>query len=163
MELIDILANYLKENTSFSNQEVETICSFFQPERLSKEEILFANGSRYSKIVFVAEGILRSFIYDDNGEEIIKTFMSENDFIAEINSFENGTPAAFNVAAITPCQLLTLSKTDSEKLIGHLPKWEMAAKEGMTKAMNLMIRKFILPEYVPGQAKIPQWYVIGKG
>jgi hypothetical protein len=59
--------------------------------------------------------------------------------------------------------LLTLSKTDSEKLIGHLPKWEMAAKEGMTKAMNLMIRKFILPEYVPGQAKIPQWYVIGKG
>lgn len=136
-----ILTNYLKENSSFKPGEIETICSFFKSQSLAKEEPLFQKGSRFSKIVFVAEGILRSFIYDEDGEEIVKTFISPHEFFAEIGSFENETPCAFHVKAITSSKLLTLSKADSERLAKQIPGWEMAMKNETVKAMNTMIRK----------------------
>ena len=141
MEAHAILTDYLRKNSSFGSDEIETICSFFKSHSLAKEEPLFEKGSRFSKIVFVAEGILRSFINDENGEEIVKTFISPHEFFAEIDSFEKETPCAFNVNAVTPCKLLTLSKTDSVALTKKLPEWQTAMQHAAMKAMNAMIRK----------------------
>jgi len=141
MNPTDILKQYLKENASFSLEAIETIGTFFQSRTLSKEEPLFTKGSRFPHIIFVAEGILRSFIYDDRGEEIVKTFISENEFFAELDSFEKGLPCAFNVSAITPCELLTLSRSAAQTLTEKVPGWEFAMKNEAMKAMNAMIRK----------------------
>ncbi len=141
MEATNILNNYLRQNSSLSIDDTRTICSYFQFKELLKEDILFKKGSRFTKIVFVAQGILRSYIHDENGEEIIKHFITENDFFTEIESFDKEIPCAFNVAAVTNCKLLTLSKTDSELLCAKIPKWEYFIKNEAILAMNSMIRK----------------------
>jgi len=141
MESMNILFNHLKQNSSFNLEEINTICSLFRIEKLSKEEALFQKGNRYTKIVFVIEGVLRTFIHNKNGEEIIKNFITEKEFFSEIESFENNMPCAFNVSSITNCIIATLSRSNSKKLSEKIPVWEHAMKSEAIKAMNNMIRK----------------------
>jgi CRP-like cAMP-binding protein len=141
MENTDNLINYLKQNSSFNDEEIIIICSYFQSKSLLKEEILFEEGNRFSKIVFVSEGILRSFIRKENGDEIIKNFITENEFFTEIESFEKNLPCTFNVSAITKCKIFTISKENSLELSNKIPGWEFSMRDEAIKAMNSLIRK----------------------
>jgi len=111
-----ILEEYLKQNSTYRKEETDVICSFFEEVSLKKEDPLFASGERFPKIVFIASGILRIFILDDTGEEIVKNFAGPKEFLADIDSFEDNLPACINVSAVTDCSLLALTKSASDRL-----------------------------------------------
>lgn len=140
MDATEILQETLNSGNLFDKKEIETISSFFEKEELSKNEILFEKGRKYQKIVFVATGVLHSFIYDNDGETVTKTFITENDFFTELDSFEKNQPCAFHVSAITDCTLLTLTKSNSQELSKQIPKWELSFKNEAMMAMNSMIK-----------------------
>lgn len=141
MNAKDVLISYIKKNNDLKADEIDIVCSYFQEEKLEKEKSLVLEGERYKKIVFVAEGILRVFVNDPNGEEVVKNFIESGSFFAEIESFEYDMPSVINVSAVTDCTLLTLTKADTRALIDELPKWEYLMKAGAMQAMNEMIRK----------------------
>ncbi len=136
-----VFVNFLKKESSLSEEEIQLICGFFQPGKLNREEPLLVEGEKYKKIVFIAKGILRIFIYDQQGEEVVKNFVEPNNFFADVESLENDRNSVINVSAVTDCEILTLSKSDDIKLIALLPKWEYLSKLGGMKAMSEMIRK----------------------
>jgi len=135
------LAIWMKERSALQQGEIDTICSYFKPEIVAQEESLLTEGGRYRKIVFVVEGILRVFVVDNGGEEIVKNLIEAGQFFSVIESFYDNAPAPMNVSAVTGCQLLTLTKPDADRLANILPKWEILMKEGAMQAMNEMIRK----------------------
>lgn len=134
-------SEYLKKDSSLKLEEIELICSYFEVECLKKEEPLLVAGSKYRKIVFVSEGILRVFVTDKMGEEVVKNFIEPNCFFADIESLEKNQSSLISVSAVTQCTLLTLSKSASDSLITQFPKWEFLIKIGAMQAMNEMIRK----------------------
>jgi CRP-like cAMP-binding protein len=136
-----VLQVYLKENSDLKCEEIKIICSCFIEECLEKEEPLVVEGEKLKKIVFVVEGILRVFVMDPDGEEVVKNFLEPNTFFSEIESFDKNLPAVINVSAVTDCKILTLSKTNAELLGKELPQWEYMMKSGAMQAMNDMIRK----------------------
>jgi CRP-like cAMP-binding protein len=136
-----VFAEYLKNNSSLNQDEIELICSYFQQETLYAEAQLVLVGSKYKKIVFVVEGILRVYIIDHNGEEVVKNFIESNCFFADFESFDKNQNALINVSAVTDCTILSLSKAEANELINQLPKWEYLMKVGGIQAMNEMIKK----------------------
>lgn len=141
MEARNVFAAYLEKDSSLKQEEIELICRNFQQELLKAETPLLLAGNKYKKVVFVVEGFLRVFIIDNNGEEVVKNFIEPNSFFADIESLEKNQNSLINVSAVTDCILLTLSKTDADKLVQQLPKWEYLMKVGAMQAMNDMIRK----------------------
>lgn len=135
------LAAYLTAGSSLKQEEVEMICNYFRQEFLPRDTQLVVAGNKYKKIVFVSEGILRLYIIDDNGEEVVKNFIEPNSFFADIGGLEKNQISPVNVSAVTDCTILTLSKPDSEKLTAQLPEWEYLIMTGAMQAMNDMIRK----------------------
>jgi len=136
-----VFAEYISKHSSLKNEEVELIVSYFRQEFLSKEAQLVVAGSKYKKIVFVAEGILRLFVIDHNGEEVVKNFIEPNCFFADIESLDKNQNSLINVSAVTDCTLLTLSKPDADALVKILPQWEYLMKVGELNAMSDMVRK----------------------
>lgn len=141
MDSKKILTEYLKKNSSLTIDEIELICTYFQEEYIKNETLLVNAGSKYKRIVFVVEGILRVYIVDNKGEEVVKNFIEPNSFFAGIESIEKNQPALISVSAVTDCCLLILSKSDSDALVSQLPQWEYLIKAGAMQAMNDMIRK----------------------
>lgn len=121
--------------------EAELVCRYFKTEFLRKETPLVLAGSKYKKVVFVADGILRVYIVDKNGEEIVKNFIEPNSFFVEMESFDKNQNALINVCAVTDCTLLTLTKADAERLGKDLPAWEYILKTGTMQAMIEMVRR----------------------
>jgi len=135
------LKDYLNVNSSFSAVEIEMIINFFKPRQLKKNELLFAKGSHFRFIVFVLEGILRSYIHSTEGEEIIKTFITENQFFAELDSFESNQATLFNVSAIEPSDLLILSASDSKILSENIKDWDSSFNKAALKSINDVFRR----------------------
>lgn len=136
-----VFAEYLKNNSSLNQDEIDLVCSYFQEEFIKNETQLVYAGNKYKKIAFVVSGILRVFVIDPEGEEVVKNFIEPNCFFAEIESLEKNKDSLINVSSIADCTILTLSKSDADKLVKLLPKWEYLMKVGAMQAMNDMIRK----------------------
>lgn len=141
MDSKGVFAEYLKNDSSLNQDEIELICSYFQEETVKAESQLLIAGNKYKKIIFVVEGILRVFIIDSNGDEVVKNFIEPNCFFADFESFDKNQNALINVSAVTDCKILSLSKVDANELINQLPKWEYLMKVGGIQAMNEMIKK----------------------
>lgn len=141
MDSKTIFAEYISKHSSLKYEEVELICSYFQQEFLTKETRLVIAGGKYKKIVFVVEGILRLFVIDHNGEEVIKNFIEPDCFFADIECLDKNQNSLINVSAVTDCVILTLSKSDADNLVKVLPQWEYLLKVGALNAMSDMIKK----------------------
>ena len=141
MELKNALADILEKEHALNREEIEIICSYFCPEDLNKEDVLLMAGNVYKKIVFVVEGILRLYVIDPNGEEVVKNYIEPGCFFSDMESFDNNHCATFNVSAVTDCKILTLSKPDANRLVSQVPKWDYMMKQGAMQAMSDMIRK----------------------
>jgi CRP-like cAMP-binding protein len=136
-----ILSAYFKRKSNLTDDETDMICSYFREESLAREENLFREGDRYKKIAFVAKGILRVYVTDNYGEEIVKNFVEDENFFSDTESFDKNSPSVLNVSAVTDCILLTLSKPDADILADRMPQWAYLMKMGTMQAMNDMIRK----------------------
>jgi CRP-like cAMP-binding protein len=136
-----VFAEYLRNNSSLNQDEIELVCSYFKEETLKTEFQLLTAGNKYKKIIFVVEGILRVFIIDNNGEEVVKNFIEPQCFFADFESFDKNQSALINLSAVTDCKIISLSKSDANELINQLPKWEYLMKVGGIQAMNEMIKK----------------------
>ncbi len=141
MDVKAIFADNLKKASSLKQDEIELIGRYFQLETLKAEAPLVVAGNTYKKLVFVVEGVLRLFIIDDEGEEVVKNFIEPSCFFVDFRGFDNNQPSLINVDAVTDCTLLTLSKADANVLIGQLPQWEYWMKVGGIQSMNEMMRK----------------------
>ena len=141
MDAKTIFSEYISKLSSLKHEEFELIVSYFQQELVAKETQLVVAGSKYKKIVFVAEGIMRLFVIDPNGEEVVKNFIEPNCFFADIESMDKNQNSMINVSAVTDCTLLTLSKPDADDLVKLLPQWDYLMKAGALNAMSDMIRK----------------------
>ncbi|MHC1775478.1 MAG: Crp/Fnr family transcriptional regulator [Lentimicrobium sp.] len=141
MDSRSVFAEYLNNNSSLTAEEIELVCSYFQPETIKRDEPLLVAGTKYKKIIFVVEGILRVYVTDINGEEVVKNFIEPEGFFSDIESFDKNQASVINVSAVTDCKVLTLLKTDANALVGELQQWEYLMKVGALQAMNDMIRK----------------------
>jgi CRP-like cAMP-binding protein len=141
MEPVQLLADFLREHSTLNRDQVALVCSFFRCETFPTETTIVRQGTRYRKIVFVAEGILRVFVRTPEDGDVVKNFVETSEFFADLECIEKDLPAVINVASVTRCTLLTLSKVDSDRLCRELPEWLHLSREGAMQAMNQMIRK----------------------
>ncbi|MDD2963595.1 MAG: cyclic nucleotide-binding domain-containing protein [Bacteroidales bacterium] len=141
MESTDFLAKYLEKDPTLSQREIGVICQHFCEEHLKREEAVVKEGTQYKKLLFVVEGILRVFIIDSNGEEVVKNFIEPNGFFAEFESFDRNGISRINVSAVTDCLVLSITKTACEHLIQLVPQWGFMMKTGGLEAMSAMLRK----------------------
>lgn len=92
--------SYIQESASLSEADIDKIPSVFEAVTLEKGGFFLRQGEICRHKIFVAKGLLRNFGTSDNGSEHIIQFCPENSWTLDVESFDNGTPARFNIAAV---------------------------------------------------------------
>ena len=72
---------------------------------------------------FVNKGCLRAYTVDEQGQEHIAMFGIEGWWISDMYSFLTNTPATQNIDALEDSEVLSIEKSDLEKLYDHVPKF----------------------------------------
>jgi CRP-like cAMP-binding protein len=122
--MFEVLFNNIKQKIQITEKEEEICRSLFIPKKLRKRQYLLQQGDVSKYTAFVEKGLLRSYIIDDKGSELIMQFAPEGWWVGDMYSSITGEPAEHNIDAIEDSELLLLTNQAHEELLQRAPVFE---------------------------------------
>lgn len=113
------LITYLKQFGNLSPEDVSLIYKHTTIQNFKAGDILVEAGKTINQVGFIVSGVFRYFFYDKEGYEITSLFMAENDFVTNINSFNEYIASSGTIVAETDCCVILISRES----------WKLYAKE----------------------------------
>ena len=91
---------------SLTTAEKNTIKAHLTPEKYKKGTLFLKAGTKNSTIGYLTSGLMRSFSYDEDGEEITTNFIEKGMFFTDLDSFRLGIKSQKSIEALTDCELV---------------------------------------------------------
>src|SRR6188472_2607439 len=85
--------------------ELDQLDDLITFRKLKKGELLLRENQVCNEIVFIKKGILRSYFFNHQGDEITNCFAFENEFMASFSSFITRELAQENIQALADTEL----------------------------------------------------------
>jgi len=129
------LINFIKSNIphiSVTPKGLEIIAAHFEEIEFSKNEFLLKQG-KVSNYYYLAEGFVRAFTFDEQGNEITTFFYPEGRIAFEASSFFLHHPSTENLQAITDCKVYSTSFEKLNMLFHSVPEFREFARAMLVK------------------------------
>lgn len=117
------------EKYNFTEEEIKLTLSRFVPKMVNGNEFFLKAGEVSNYIGYVTKGLLRSYFYDDQANEITTNFFSEGSLIIVADSFNNRIPSKEYIKAIEDSELSVISYQEQMELYKLLPAWHQICKD----------------------------------
>ncbi|WP_281637784.1 Crp/Fnr family transcriptional regulator [Flavobacterium marginilacus] len=104
-----------------SAEDIDYIVSNYKCRALKAGEHFQEFHKICNEIVFIENGIVRVYAADENGNEVTKYFVRENQFFVDLESYYTAKPSTDAFQAMTDCETYTISKSVLEKLCDEVP------------------------------------------
>lgn len=118
-----MIESYLKTFQILTHIDIEDFMNVSTIKSLKKHEFLIKEGETCNEVAFIYHGIMRSFFETGKEKETTYCITFPNNFITSYTSFITGTPSEENIQAITPVELLVITKKDVLKLSEQSLNW----------------------------------------
>ncbi|WP_353161400.1 Crp/Fnr family transcriptional regulator [Myroides odoratus] len=122
--LYENLFAHIEQKVRLTPTEKEQISSFFRVKKLRKRQFLLQEEEVCTNFAFVSQGLLKSYVLDEKGNENINLFGWEGWWIADFQSFLFQTSATLAIEAIEDCELLLLSRINYDQMLEEVPVME---------------------------------------
>lgn len=113
---MEALINYLLQFGQLNQQQIELVKAKAKIKEINKDEYYQEAGIVPKEVIFLTEGIFRICYYNHKGINVTKYFIDENNFIVDINSYNQNIPSSEYAQAITHCKYIVLSKEAMKEL-----------------------------------------------
>lgn len=140
MDYYNLFTAELEQMNVLKDDEAERIASSFEILKLPKNELFLEADKRCSKVGYLLTGILCSFIWDNEGYEVVKHFIEPKQFFTDLESYEHSKPAKLNIIAITDSVILNIQKQENDKLQKQIPLWEYVQGMFASRSLKRMIQ-----------------------
>ena len=110
--------------SKFNPEEGELIKERTGFMSLKSKEFFLKEDEVSDKLGILKSGLMRTFVYDDEGEEVTTQFFEPGNLILSADSFNNKTKAQENIAAIIDSELLINTYDDMMFLYEKIPHWK---------------------------------------
>ncbi|MEL6561077.1 MAG: Crp/Fnr family transcriptional regulator [Bacteroidota bacterium] len=109
--------------STLTDQEIDQMMSLGEHRKIQTGEYFVREGDVCKYAAYITSGVMRSFYYSSDREEITYCFRFAGDFVTAYSSFifQNETPE--NIQSITDCELILFRKQDVDKLQESDIKW----------------------------------------
>lgn len=118
------LRKHLQAYILISEKEFQQIATYFEYFEVKKRQNLnsFKNISRYN--FFVIQGCLNMYFINDKGENQSVQFAIENWWVSDFLNLYRNKESTFYIQAVEDCKIVSISKSNQEKLLTKFPKIE---------------------------------------
>lgn len=111
-----MLKSYLQSFGLLTDAEIDNLISLSTKRHLEKMDYFVRQGEVCKEVAFILKGSLRSYYISDKGEEVTYCLLFPNNFITAYSSYITGQSTVENMQAITPVEILVISKENIETL-----------------------------------------------
>lgn len=110
------LKEFLRSIKPLNDEELDKIVSGFEPKKFSKGEYLLKTTKVSNDYLYLESGLMRTFLFDIEGNEITTDFHTSDNVVFEVSSFFKRTPSEVNIEALTECKAYRISFNDLNTL-----------------------------------------------
>ena len=126
-----LLLNSVSNHISLKNDDIVLIKSLFRSMIVKKGTVLIDEGKISHSVYFVNSGYLRYYKVNSSGEELTIHLLQPGDFAASFYSFVHQTKSEEILHAISDAELLSITKSDLDKLYSTDIKFQMFGRKLM--------------------------------
>jgi CRP-like cAMP-binding protein len=130
-QLIDFIKKNIP-NITVTQTGLDTIAAHFEEFEFSKNEYLLKQG-KVSGYYYLAEGFVRAFTFDTDGNEITTFFYPQGRIVFEASSFFLHQPSTEYLQAITDCKVYTTNFEKLNLLFHSVPEFREFARAMLVK------------------------------
>lgn len=128
------LINFIQNNLPASRKILDEIAEHFEEKTFLKNDYFLKEGQISNNYLFLADGFLRAFTFDTDGNEVTTYFYPKNRVVFEASSFFMRTASTENIQAVTDCTGFTIAFDKLNLLFHSIPEfrefgWAMLVKE----------------------------------
>ncbi len=132
--MFEEILTHVEELITLNTSEKERFTAVLIKKKLRKKQFLIQQGDPVTHEYFVANGGLKAYEVDENGDEHIVQFAIENWWISDFKAFFEGGKATLNIDAIEDSVVYGISKQDLEALFLAIPKFDRFFRIKLTAA-----------------------------
>lgn len=118
--------NNLRKHCDFEDLDLVLFDSYLELRRIQKKTIYYRTGEKNNYLSFVTKGILKAYITDTRGNEIVLHFPKEDWWVGDFNSFHFNEPSLIQFETLEDCELLCISKENMDLLVNRVRNFEVA-------------------------------------
>ena len=122
--MFEELFNNIRQKIKITEKEEDICRSLFIPKKLRKRQYLLQAGDVSKYIAFVEKGLLRTYLVDEKGTELIMQFAPAGWWTGDIYSNLTNEPSEYNIDAIEDTETLLLTSQGYEELLAKAPVFE---------------------------------------
>ena len=104
------LIQYLETFDTLTSADKQCLTDNLEVKTFKAGEVFLSAGKVAHEVGFIIEGVFRYFFYDGQGNEITSYFISENQFVTNITSFNEYTFSSGTIDAETDCLVLMIDR-----------------------------------------------------
>lgn len=145
---MEALIKYLLQFGNLNQQQIELIKSKGVFKGLKKDEYYVEAGKIPQEVIFLTEGIFRITYYTRKAEEVTKYFIEENNFVVDIDSYNQQIPSSGYAQAITDAKFIVFSRAAMEELSMTIIGWDAIIAKITSKGLAEKVNKIssMMPE-----------------
>nr|WP_298995000.1 Crp/Fnr family transcriptional regulator [uncultured Allomuricauda sp.] len=115
------LTEFILTIVEISRSDAEEIAASFQPFEIKEKAYLLEENQISNDYLYLESGLMRTFLYNLEGEEITVDFFTENNIVFEVTSFFNRFPSEAYIQALTDCKGFRISYEKLNTLFHNKP------------------------------------------
>src|SRR6201996_3471864 len=134
---------YVLQELPMSRDRVELLVSKYAPMEFAKNDYILKAGMVCDQAHFVESGLLRSFIYDREGNDVTTAFYSKNGHTADLLSFFRRTRTKEYIQAITDCETWYITYADMQNSFHTIPEFREFGRLNIVKQYGMLKERML--------------------
>jgi CRP-like cAMP-binding protein len=118
-----IINNYIQQLIPIAENKVQELTKQFDYLEVDKNEILLKENQVSTKTFFLESGYIRSYIIDNDGNEVTFNIFSAPCFVNDFLSFFKQQPTQENFQTLTHCTIWTMTYDEVQKNFHTIPEF----------------------------------------
>jgi CRP-like cAMP-binding protein len=139
----DPLRTYLESKGPFTKKDLDFLEGLFVPRTLRPGEFLQRAGEPVEHAAFVATGLLRSYVIDAKGEELVLSFAPATWWLGDRTFLTSGTVCECFIDSIGRSELLVFDQASHQKMVECVPVFAAAFRAAFQKSSAAKDRRII--------------------
>ncbi|SHM90863.1 Crp/Fnr family transcriptional regulator [Flavobacterium saccharophilum] len=143
---------------SLSDNELNKLDDLITFRNLKKGDFLLTENQVSNEIVFIKKGILRSYFFNHQGDEVTNCFAFENEFMASFSSFITRELAQENIQALADTELQIITHENLEKLYKIGIHWQEIGRKLTEMEYVTLQKRMISFQKLSGKERYEELY-----
>jgi len=113
------------------------------PLKVGRNEYVLKEGKICNESHFIEKGIVRSYTYDVEGNEVTTAFYAKNNFATDLLSFFRRSPAREHLQAVTDCETWYITYEDMQASFHTIPEFREFGRLNIVNQYSILKERML--------------------